>query len=490
MAARDQAEAPLAYFDRVRPLGAALTRGEIEAAVLPPTCATVGLIELRGLFAQLMDDARRAPALPPPPAPVDEFDDLGDESALLDLDLSGGAAPAPAAAAPARPVPVRDEFDEFDDDGFDEALMAVDLSGSRPAPPQHNAVPPRPAAHYNAPPPAAHHSAPPPAAHYNAPPPAAQYNAPLAAAHHSAPPADDLDAQLAILEAQKEVLMRKKAAQSSSQHQAPYAAAAAAPAYAATPSYAAPVYAASAASASAAVSYGAAASDTRTCHECPAQARLLTSRTAANPDREYWKCDACQAFAWADGQQGSSNGSNSGSAGVAASAFTGDASGGDGIDAGGRRDFTREVKDTFGHSGFREGQREVVDAAVRGLDCFVLMPTGGGKSLCYQLPAFCSPGVTVVFSPLLSLIQDQVDQMLEIGVGAQFINSQQDYETQVAPIMNDLWRMSGHGHGQGSIKLLCVVALLLPLPNHILRLTPPFPFPSPSPSPGTSPPKR
>ena len=78
---------------------------------------------------------------------------------------------------------------------------------------------------------------------------------------------------------------------------------------------------------------------------------------------------------------------------------------------------------TFGYTTFRPLQEEVVSAVLAGRDTFVLLPTGGGKSLCYQLPALLSEGVTVVVSPLIALMQDQVDQLDALGVPATFINS-------------------------------------------------------------------
>jgi hypothetical protein len=83
---------------------------------------------------------------------------------------------------------------------------------------------------------------------------------------------------------------------------------------------------------------------------------------------------------------------------------------------------------TFGHHGFRGKQRSVVASALAGRDVFVLMPTGAGKSLCFQLPALVAGGVSVVVSPLISLMQDQVDQMTAVGVGAEMLQSGQSME--------------------------------------------------------------
>ncbi|KAK9817076.1 hypothetical protein WJX72_009158 [[Myrmecia] bisecta] len=89
----------------------------------------------------------------------------------------------------------------------------------------------------------------------------------------------------------------------------------------------------------------------------------------------------------------------------------------------------------FGNASFRHQQRQVITAVLQEQDVFVLMPTGGGKSLCYQLPAVLSKGVTVVISPLLSLMQDQVQALCEMacgGIPATYLSSQQSKEEALA----------------------------------------------------------
>lgn len=81
------------------------------------------------------------------------------------------------------------------------------------------------------------------------------------------------------------------------------------------------------------------------------------------------------------------------------------------------------LQDVFGYSSFRGEQQDIVEHVVAGGDALVLMPTGGGKSLCYQLPALLRKGVGVVVSPLIALMQDQVDALKQLGVKAAFLNS-------------------------------------------------------------------
>lgn len=82
----------------------------------------------------------------------------------------------------------------------------------------------------------------------------------------------------------------------------------------------------------------------------------------------------------------------------------------------------------FGYDAFRGEQQEIIEHVISGGDALVLMPTGGGKSLCYQIPALVRSGVGVVISPLIALMQDQVDALTTAGVRAGFLNSTQDYE--------------------------------------------------------------
>src|SRR5438132_5756121 len=77
----------------------------------------------------------------------------------------------------------------------------------------------------------------------------------------------------------------------------------------------------------------------------------------------------------------------------------------------------------FKLTSFRPGQREVISAILEGHDCLCIMPTGGGKSLCYQLPSVAREGLTLVVSPLIALMKDQVDSLTELGIAATCINS-------------------------------------------------------------------
>ena len=105
------------------------------------------------------------------------------------------------------------------------------------------------------------------------------------------------------------------------------------------------------------------------------------------------------------------------------------------------------LKHFFGYDTFRLGQRQIVEEALAQRDLLVIMPTGGGKSLCFQLPALLKPGLTVVVSPLIALMQDQVAALQDNGIGATFLNSSLNWEevrSREAAILN------------GKIKLLYV----------------------------------
>ena len=92
-------------------------------------------------------------------------------------------------------------------------------------------------------------------------------------------------------------------------------------------------------------------------------------------------------------------------------------------DAARRDEVAETLQRVFGYDAYRAGQREIIDAVLEGRDAFALLPTGGGKSLTYQLPALLLPGITVVVSPLIALMQDQVERLDAQGIPATFLNS-------------------------------------------------------------------
>src|SRR5205809_4846993 len=110
-------------------------------------------------------------------------------------------------------------------------------------------------------------------------------------------------------------------------------------------------------------------------------------------------------------------------------------------------DLIATLKKSFGYDQFRPLQQEIISDALEGRDVFVLMPTGGGKSLCFQLPALLRDGLTIVVSPLISLMKDQVDALQTSGISATFLNSTLERENAKAR-----WR----GLHRGEYRMLYV----------------------------------
>jgi len=107
-------------------------------------------------------------------------------------------------------------------------------------------------------------------------------------------------------------------------------------------------------------------------------------------------------------------------------------------------DLLLTLKTTFGYGAFRPLQREIIEAALADQDVFALLPTGGGKSLCFQLPALMRSGLTVVVSPLIALMKDQVDQLQAAGVAATYLNSTLDADearSRLAGLHRGEWRL-------------------------------------------------
>jgi ATP-dependent DNA helicase RecQ len=116
------------------------------------------------------------------------------------------------------------------------------------------------------------------------------------------------------------------------------------------------------------------------------------------------------------------------------------------------------LQGTFGFHDFRPHQQDIVQAILEGRDAFVVMPTGGGKSLCYQLPAHLLPGACLVVSPLISLMKDQVDAAVATGLAAAYLNSSQSESERGEVIQNLL---------NGEIDLLYVSPERFAMPTFI-----------------------
>jgi len=184
---------------------------------------------------------------------------------------------------------------------------------------------------------------------------------------------------------------------------------------------------------------------------------LLTATTSTNNGRQFYKCglpgdQSCNHFEWADGMESNTT-----------HMFHNSATGSSTAEI---LDMRKENQRKFGHRSFRTGQEKVIEQAISGRDVFVLIPTGGGKSLCYQLPAWCCPGMAIIISPLLSLIQDQVQSLKKLGVQAVYLCSNQDYQGEQVDITRRIEETTAHG----GIKLLYLTPEKLRHSNHIKNI--------------------
>lgn len=124
-----------------------------------------------------------------------------------------------------------------------------------------------------------------------------------------------------------------------------------------------------------------------------------------------------------------------------------------------------KLQSIFGYHQFRDGQRTIIEQVLQGIDTLGIMPTGGGKSLCYQIPALVLPGVTIVISPLISLMKDQVDALTELGIAATYLNSTLTKEEE---------SHRHHGINEGKYKLVYVAPERLEQPyfQHLVETIP------------------
>ncbi|KAF9682145.1 hypothetical protein SADUNF_Sadunf05G0078300 [Salix dunnii] len=118
----------------------------------------------------------------------------------------------------------------------------------------------------------------------------------------------------------------------------------------------------------------------------------------------------------------------------------------------------------FGHQEFRGKQLEAIEAVLSGRDCFCLMPTGGGKSMCYQIPALAKHGIVLVVSPLIALMENQVMALKEKGIAAEFLSS-----TQTSNVRNKIHE--DLDSGKPSARLLYVTPELIATPGFLSKLT-------------------
>ncbi len=123
------------------------------------------------------------------------------------------------------------------------------------------------------------------------------------------------------------------------------------------------------------------------------------------------------------------------------------------------------LSSVFGYAQFRAGQEEVIKQLLAGRDCLTIMPTGSGKSLCYQIPALALPGYAIVISPLIALMQDQVEQLDALGVSAAYLNSTLNFAQQ-----EDILTQLNHGE----LKILYIAPEKL-LQSHFLDKISNFP---------------